>query len=298
MDGPMDIRVLRYFLAAVRTGSISGAAEVLHVTQPTLSRQFIELEEELGHRLFVRTGRRLELTPKGERFAERARMIVDLFERTRAEIRADNEMTGEVRIAAAETSAFAVLARAACRLREEAPAVRLSVTSGNEEDVRRRLRAGVTDFGLLVGGADLSGLMTLRLPVCDRWGIVTPADGPFGRRTSVRADDLKGVPLICSSQATARSDLAGWMGGTAAFSTAAEYNLLNNALVLAGEGLGHVLALDGIAGRHEGLVFVPLEPAVTAETVFVWDQNRTLGAPSARFLELVRKESELLNSRQ
>lgn len=93
----MDIRVLRYFLAAAEQQSISGAAQKLHVTQPTLSRQFIELEEELGHTLFIRTNRKLHLTEKGKIFYERAQDIVNLFERTKAEIRAEDEMTGEIR---------------------------------------------------------------------------------------------------------------------------------------------------------------------------------------------------------
>lgn len=159
----MDIRVLRYFLAAAEQQSISGAAQKLHVTQPTLSRQFMELEEELGHTLFVRSNRKLRLTPKGELFYERARSIVNLFDRTKEEIRAEGELTGDIRIAAGETPALGSLARAIARLQQEAPKVRFHIVSGAEAQVKSELHSGLTDFGVFVGIADTIGYSSIKL---------------------------------------------------------------------------------------------------------------------------------------
>lgn len=169
----MDIRVLRYFLTAAEQQSISGAAQKLHVTQPTLSRQFMELEEELGHTLFVRTNRKLHLTEKGKLFYERAQAIVSLFDRTKAEIRSDDEMTGEIRIASGETPALSSLARAIARLQKEAPKVRFHITSGAEAQVKSELHSGLTDFGVFVGIADTLGYSAIKFKQKDVWGLLT-----------------------------------------------------------------------------------------------------------------------------
>ena len=167
----MDIRVLRYFIAAVEAGSISGACARVHVTQPTLSRQFMDLEEELGHKLFERSNRRLLLTPKGKLFYERALLITALFDRTKAEMKAEEELAGEIRIAAGETPCLRPLARAIARLREEAPLVTVVIVSGHEEIVRSELHSGVTDFGVFIGDVDLLQYGRISLKARNRWGI-------------------------------------------------------------------------------------------------------------------------------
>ena len=201
----MDIRVLRYFLAAAEQQSISGAAQKLHVTQPTLSRQFMELEEELGHTLFVRSNRKLRLTSKGELFYERARSIVNLFDRTKEEIRAEDELTGDIRIAAGETPALGSLARAIARLQKEAPKVRFHIVSGAE------LHSGLTDFGVFVGIADTIGYSSIKLKQKDVWGILTRLDGPFADKAYIEASDLAGQPLLCSEQSFSRNEFDGWL---------------------------------------------------------------------------------------
>ena len=204
----MDIRVLRYFLAAAEQQSISGAAQKLHVTQPTLSRQFMELEEELGHTLFVRSNRKLRLTPKGELFYERARSIVNLIDRTKEEIRAEDELTGDIRIAAGETPALGSLARAIARLQKEAPKVRFHIVSGAEAQVKSELHSGLTDFGVFVGIADTIGYSSIKLRQKDVWGVLTRIDGPFAGKKQIEASDLAGQPLLCSEQSFSRNEFA------------------------------------------------------------------------------------------
>ena len=289
----MDIRVLRYFIAAVQAESICGAAERLHVTQPTLSRQFMDLEEEFGHKLFVRSNRKLRLTPKGELLYERARAIVALCDITKSEMTAEDEMTGDVRIAAGETPALKTLARAVRRLREEAPKVRCHIVSGAEEQVRSELRSGLTDFGVFVGTAELLSYSTLELRHRDVWGIITPCNGPFAGKTAVVAADLAGEPILVSRQSYERNEFEGWldyMGDD--LKIVGTFNLLYNACLLAQEGVGHVLALGGIVNpsSESGLMWLPLEPRLECAVTFAWERERTLSRPAARLIELLREE--------
>ncbi len=295
----MDIRVLRYFLAAVQAESISGAAQRLHVTQPTLSRQFMDLEEEFGHKIFVRSNRKLRLTPKGELLYERARAIVALCDRTREEMRADEELTGEVRIAAGETPALRTLARAIRRLRDEAPKVRCHIVSGAEEEVRSAMHTGLTDFGVFVGTADLLDYASLKLRQRDVWGIITPRSGQLAGKSAVEAGDLAGIPLLVSRQSFERNEFDGWLNYMGEdLNVTGTFNLLYNACLLAEEGIGHVLALGGIVNLTEasGLVWLPLKPRLECEVTLAWDRDRTLSRPAARLLELLREEEARLSA--
>ena len=250
----MDIRVLRYFIAAVEAGSISGAcARVhvarVHVAQPTLSRQFMDLEEELGHKLFERSNRRLLLTPKGKLFYERALLITALFDRTKAEMKAEEELAGEIRIAAGETPCLRPLARAIARLREEAPLVTV----------------------VIVRGGELSG------------------------KTSVHPEDLLRGPLVASLQASQNNELLSWLGKHAQeIRVAAHFNLLYNAYLLAEAGVGSVLALEGIINPEpkSNLVWLPLEPELSAGVSVAWVKDRIMTPAAERLLELLREEDD------
>lgn len=286
-------RVLRYFLAAAEQQSISGATQKLHVTQPTLSRQFMELEEELGHTLFVRTNRKLHLTEKGKLFYERAQAIVSLFDRTKAEIRSDDEMTGEIRIASGETPALSSLARAIARLQKEAPKVRFHITSGAEAQVKSELHSGLTDFGVFVGIADTLGYSAIKFKQKDVWGLLTRVDGPFAGKKHIEASDLIGQPLLCSEQSFRRNEFDGWLNDLRAdLNIVGTFNLLYNAYVLATAGVGHVLALDGIINptATSGLVWLPLYPRLECDIVIAWNHSRNLSPASKRLIALLKEE--------
>lgn len=289
----MDIRVLRYFIAAAEQQSISGAAQKLHVTQPTLSRQFMDLEEELGHALFVRTNRKLHLTPKGELFYERARSIVNLLDRTKEEIRADDELTGDIRIAAGETPALDSLARAIARLQSEAPNVRFHILSGAETEVKSELHAGLTDFGVFVGIADTAGYSSIKLKQKDIWGILTRVDGPFAGKAYIEASDLVGQPLMCSEQSFARNEFGSWLNDLKDdLNIVGTFNLLYNAYVLAAAGVGHVIALGGIINPTAAskLMWLPLRPKLECDVVVAWDRSRHLSPASERLITLLKEE--------
>ena len=289
----MDIRVLRYFRAPVEQQSITAAAQKLHVTQPTLSRQFMELEEELGHPLFIRSNRKLRLTTKGELFYARARAIVDLFERTKAEIRAEDELAGEIRIAAGETYAHASLARAIARQQKEAPQVKLHVTSGAEAEVKSELHSGLTDFGVFVGIADTVGYSVIKLKQKDVWGVLTRRDGPFAGKTCLEASDLIGVPLMTSEQSHSRNEFDGWLNDLKNdLNIVGTFNLLYNAYVLAAAGVGHVIAIGGVINPtlESGLMWLPLHPKLECDIVVAWDRTRHLTPAAERLIVLLKEE--------
>ena len=289
----MDIRVLRYFLAAAEQQSISGAAQKLHVTQPTLSRQFMELEEELGHTLFIRTNRKLHLTTKGKLFYERAQAIVNLFDRTKEEIRTDDEMAGEIRIASGETPALKSLARAIARLQQEAPKVRIHIVSGAEAQVKSELLSGLTDFGVFVGKADTLGYSAIKLKQKDVWGLLTPVNGPFGGKKHIEASDLIGVPLLCSEQSFKRNEFDGWLNDLRHdLNIVGTFNLLYNAYILASAGVGHVFALRRIINPSpaSGLVWLPLHPKLECDIVIAWNRSRNLSPAANRLITLLKEE--------
>lgn len=289
----MDIRVLRYFLAAADQESISGAAQKLHVTQPTLSRQFMELEEELGHTLFIRTNRKLHLTTKGKLFYERAQAIVNLFDRTKEEIRTDDEMAGEIRIASGETPALKSLAHAIARLQRQAPKVRIHIVSGAEAQVKSELLSGLTDFGVFVGKADTLGYSAIKLKQKDVWGLLTPMNGPFAGKKHIEASDLIGVPLLCSEQSFKRNEFDGWLNDLRHdLNIVGTFNLLYNAYVLAGSGVGHVLALGGIINPSpaSGLFWLPLHPKLECDIVVAWNRSRNLSPAANRLIALLKEE--------
>lgn len=286
----MELRALSYFLMIAREGTISGAAQVLHLTQPTLSRQMQELEHELGCTLFVRGKRRIELTEEGMRLRSRAEEIVDLVERTEQEFRvSSNTLAGEVRIGGGETPAMSLVAEIIAELQDEYPLMTFSLHSGNAEDVSERLESGRIDFGLFVGSAMLSRFEALPLPAHDTWGAFMRRDDPLAARDRVTPSDLLGRPLILSKQAG--DDMSHWFKRDIEdLDVVATYNLLYNAALLARRGVGYVISLEGIVdtSAESDLAFRPLDPPLTADIYIGWKRYQTFSPAANVFLQKIR----------
>ena len=198
-DKPVELRVLRYFLAVVRMQSISAAAEELHITQPTLSRQLMELEEELGAKLFDRgrKNRRVALTEAGKRLHRQAEEIVALADKTLRSFQApQEEISGEIAIGGGETDAMRLVARAARALTREHPNIRYHLYSGNAEDVTERLDKGLLDFGILIEPVSLERYDYIQLPAADTWGLLMRRDHPLARKRDLTVEDLYDYPQI------------------------------------------------------------------------------------------------------
>ena len=288
----MEFRVLRYFLAVAREQSISAAAQALHLTQPTLSRQLRELEEELGKQLMVRGSRRIELTEDGMLLRKRAEEIMELVSRTQAELSSPDEaVTGDVYIGTGETDGVRRLARAARRLRESCPGIRFHIVSGDASDVCERLDKGLLDFGVLLGDIDETKYNHLPLPMRDVWGVLMPRSSPLAERESVRPRDLWDKPLILSRQVDNKSGLYRWLGREPdQLNTVATYNLIYNASLMVDEGMGYAFTLDKLVNTTGSqLCFRPLEPRLELGMYLVWKKYRVFSRAAELFLETLEE---------
>lgn len=290
----MDIRVLQYFLAVAREESITKAAEVLHMTQPPLSRQLKDLEEELGAKLLIRGNRKVTLTEEGMLLRKRAEEMIELSERTKSEIRtSSDQISGDIHIGGGETEGFRLIAKAAKRLREVYPQIHFHLFSGNAEDVSERLDHGLLDFGVLIEPADVGKYDFIRLPVKDRWGLLLRKDHPLAKKREISPDDLQGLPLIVSRQSLAHNELSGWLGRPfEALDIVATYNLLYNAALMAEENVGCLLCLERIIPESENrlLCFRPLSPRVDAGLILVWKKYPVFSKAAKAFLTVMQTE--------
>lgn len=269
----MEIRVLRYFLEVAREGSVTHAAERLHISQPTLSKQIKDLEGELGKKLFVRSSFSVRLTDEGMLLRKRAEDILDMVDKTEKEFKALGELTGgDIRVGCAESDGIKHLARCVKTLQEQYPRIRLHVYSGNTEDLSERLDRGLLDFAVIAQAVDLSKYNYLEMPSSDTWGVVMRKDSPLAQKEAVRMEDLLQLPLICSRQGITE-DFPKWFGEKVdTLNIVATFNLAYNAGVLAREGIGYVLTFDKLiqTGADSELCFRPLTPVLETNMYVVW----------------------------
>ena len=289
----MELRVLQYFLAVAREQSISGAAESLHLSQPTLSRQLKELEEELGRQLMVRGSRRITLTEEGMLLRKRAEEILDLVHRTESEILdSDETVSGDVRIGGGETDGIRLLARAAAALHAQYPQVQYHIVSGDAPLVTDQLDKGLIDFGVLIGAPDLTKYVCLPLPARDTWGVLMPADCPLAQKQAVGPEDLWDKPLILSRQKGA--ELTHWLHrAPSQLNVVATYNLLYNASLLVDEGLGYALTLDKLINTTGSrLCFRPLAPRLEIGMYLVWKKYQVISKAAEKFWQVLQSLPE------
>ncbi len=287
----MELRVLRYFLAVAQEENISAAAEYLHLTQPTLSRQLMDLEEELGKKLFIRGGRRLTLTEDGLLLRKRASEIIDLVEKTQSEVmESDETVAGDIYIGSGETDALHLLLRSAKALQEQYPGIHYHIASGDNLDVTERLERGLIDFGLLVGSAP-DKYDSIRLPAKDVWGVLMPKDHPLAIKAEICPEDLKGQPLILSRHSG--PGLSRWMHmDLSKINVVATYSLLYNASLMVREGLGLALGLDKLINTtgDSQLCFRPLTPRLELDLYIVWKKYQVFSKASEKFLQQLKMD--------
>lgn len=284
----MDIRILQYFLAVAREQTISGAAESLHMTQPPLSKQIKELEDELGKQLFVRGKRRITLTREGMLLRKRAEEIVSLVEKTRAEISApDTSVSGDVYIGGGETEGMRHIAKTIFKIQAQYPDIHFHFFSGDGLDVTERLDRGLIDFGTLIEPIDLSKYDSIRLPRPDIWGLLLRKDHPLAQKKAICPDDLLDVPLVSSRQLINENGLSGWLGyNFEKLHIVASGNLLNNLRLLAEEGVGCVITLDGIINLSgdSPLCFRPFVPRMESWMYLAWKKYQVFSPAAEIFL--------------
>lgn len=285
----MELRVLQYFLAVTREQSISGAAEALHLSQPTLSRQLKDMEDELGKQLMIRGNRKITLTEEGMILRKRAEEILDLVQKAEHEITiSDDVIAGDVYIGAGETDAVRLLAKAGKRLQLEYPDIHYHISSGDTTDVLESLDKGLIDFGLIFGTIDTSKYEYVEFPTNDVYGILMRKDSPLAQKETICPEDLRDQPLIFNRNTHDGDLLTSWLGKSLSeLHVAATYNLLFNASLMVDEGLGYAFALDQIINTtgNSNLCFVPCEPGLRVGMSLIWKKYQVFPKAAKRFLE-------------
>ncbi|GMG75225.1 LysR family transcriptional regulator [Priestia megaterium] len=276
----------------------------MHVTQPTLSRQLKDLEQELGKKLFIRSSHSIILTDEGMLLRNRAEEIVNMVDKLEAEFSSMEEtIGGDVYIGGGETEAMKHIARVAKDVQLRYPNIRYHLYSGNEEDITERLDKGLLDFGILIQPADISKYNYLNIPAKDVWGVVMRKDSPLALKESIQAADLLNVPLICSRQAMkqtfSKNEFADWFGEDFhKLNIVTTYNLAYNAAIMVEEGVGYAITLDKIVNTstNSNLCFRPLQPRLESGLNIVWKKHHVLSAAADAFLKELQGEfSQTLN---
>ena len=293
----MEIRVLRYFLAIAREGSITNAANFLHVTQPTLSRQIRDLEEELGQKLFTRSSHHMTLTAEGIILRKRAEEIVSMVDKTEAEFNSmENVVSGDIYIGGGETDAMKLVAQIARELRMNYPGIHYHLYSGNSEDVTERLDKGLLDFGILIQPADISKYDYINIPAKDTWGVAMRRDSPLAVKEVIRKEDLLNVPLICSRQVISGerrgNEFVEWFGEDfEKLDIVTTFNLVYNAAIMVEAGVGYAVTIDKIANTtgNSNLCFRPLEPRLDSGLDIIWKKYQVFSSAAELFLNKLRE---------
>lgn len=289
----MEINVLRNFLTIAEEGSMTAAADVLHISQPTLSVQMKHLEKELGVKLFDRHARSVSLTAEGAFLKERATDIVTLADQTEDEFRNRNGLLGgDIRIGCAESWLIAHLAQHMKAFKKRYPLFRFHLVSGDSPVVEDRLDRGLLDFAVIVREPPAGKYESLRIPGVDVWGAVLPSTDPLAAKSNLTADDLAGRDLIASEQAIA-SDIPRWCGEKMSSLTfAGTCNLPYNGVHCVEAGLGILLTFEHLVdtGHDRPLCFRPLEPRLESPMYFVWRSGRALSPIALRFLDSLQQQ--------
>lgn len=286
----MDFRVLNYFLTVAQEKTISKAAESLHLSQPTLSKQLKELEEELGVQLFIRGNREITLTEDGHYLVNRSKEILSLVDTTMTNLSSKETVSGKIVIGGGETKAMKVIAESIRNFTEAYPDVNIHLYSGNADDVSEKLDKGILDFGIVIDPVEKKKYNYLKLPRTDQWGILFHNDHPYAKKEAILPDDLQFLSLFVSSQSLVDNQIGDWLGKNLdSQQIIGTYNLLYNASIMVHEGIECALCIDGIINTQgTDLTFVPLRPSLEANLNMIWKKNAILSKAATVFLKTIQ----------
>lgn len=288
----MEIRVLHYFLAVAQEENITRAAEKLHIAQPSLSKQLMELEDELGKQLLIRGKRRITLTEEGVLLRKRAEEILELVSKTEQEITADEkELFGEISIGG---NIQPSVLKAAAALREQHPGVSFQFYSSDATDVTERLEHGTLDFTTLLAPVDVSRYDSVLLPEHSYWGLLVRADSPLAERNYVHRDEILRLPLIMHRRAGLQKSIAEWAHTRPdRLNIAASYNVIyGSPIALVQSGLGSLLVTRDLLDPelNSGVRFLPLDSPLETHYALVWKKNTVLTKVAEKFLSVLNTQ--------
>jgi DNA-binding transcriptional LysR family regulator len=290
----MEIRVLRYFLTVAREENISKAADVLHITQPTLSRQLAQLEEELGSQLFCRGSRKITLTNEGMLLRRRAEEIIELVDKTSQEILAsDAEISGTITIGAGELASVQTMMELCGSFQKKYPQVKFEFYTATADQVKERMERGLVDIGLLLEPIDMERFEFIRLDIKENWVVLMRPDSPLAAKTGVTPKDLVGLPLLLPSRLKVQSEVANWFGDEFEnLNVRYTGNLSTNSAVLVQNGYAYAIVIEGsvMFWNPELIVAKPFSPPLTATTAFAWRRNQPFPKAAEKFIEYIKNE--------
>lgn len=286
----MELRTLRYFLIVAREENITHAAELLHISQPTLSRQLMQLADELGVKLLQRGKYNVYLTGKGALFRRRAQEIVNLADRALEEMKQEDELlTGTISIGCGELRSMAELAEIIVAFQSQYPLVHFDIHSAYNADIKDRLEQGLLDLGLLVEPVEISKYDFVRMRTKERWGVLVREDSDLAEHSDVHPKDLAQLPLMASRNELSWNEMESWFGKSEekpAISTT--YNLLYNAAIILREKGGAALCLD-LEAHYDGLKFVPLSPPLEFFSALAWKEQQAYSKATEAFIRFLKK---------
>ncbi len=288
----MEIRVLRYFLAVVREEGINRAAEVLHITQPTLSRQLSQLEDEVGVKLFHRGAKRITLTNEGILLRRRAEEILALVDRTEQELAWQDEFVeGRIVIGGGELAAMQELPEVIESFREKYPLVTFDIFTGNADMVKEQMEKGLIDIGVLLEPIDMEKFDFIRLKGKEQWAVLMCPDDPLAEKESISAKDLENAPLILPRRTNVQNELVNWLGDFFQESQVLfTSNLSTNGALMVQKGLAYSLVIEGSVPfwDKDKITFRPLSPKLTANSVLAWKKQQPFSLAATKFIQHMR----------
>ena len=285
----MDIRSMQYYLAVVREGTISGAAEVLHVAQPSLSRQMKDLEEELGISLFERGNRKITLTEEGMVLRRRAEEMVRLMQMTKKRSPRSKTISPVPCVSVPENLVpFNYLSRTASLITQEHPDTRFQVTSGNTQDLMDELNNGLIDFAVIYTDVDHALYQAIELPAEDQFGLLMHKNAKLSAKDAIEWSDLKGLPLMISRSSEPYLSSSGMLSSMHIIAT---YNLIYNASLMVEDGVGYALCFDKLINTagDSPLVFRPLTPPLSAKGTLIWKKYQIFSPAVQLFIDQMQE---------
>lgn len=286
----MELRVLEYFLMVASEENITKAAEQLHVTQPTLSRQLSQLEDELGVKLFQRGQHGIALTEDGMLLRRRALEIIALSDKAKYELsRSEDVISGEIAIGSGETKNIQALTGMVAEFRTAHPDVTFDIYTAMADDIKERLERGLVDVGVLIEPVDISQYHFLRLPGKEKTGVLVRTDSPLAQKEAICPEDLVGIPLMMVKRPYFRNEISNWFGEYyEQIKIVATYNLIYNAAIMVRNHIGAALCIE-LESHFDDLCFRPLCPTQENSIVLVWKKEQTLPTATRYFIEYIKK---------
>ena len=282
----MEIRVLKYFLMVSREENITKAANLLHITQPTLSRQLRQLEEELDVKLFDRGTHNITLTEEGMLLKRRAQEIVSLAEKTKQEFNKEKDnLTGEIAIGCGEIHGMNILSEIMNSFREEYPLVTYEIYSGNADIIKEKIENGTLDIGLLIEPVDISKYEFVRIPIKEEFGLFVRKDSPLTSKEYITPEDLLNLPIISPKRYLVQNEISSWFGDYAEeINIISTYNLMYNATIMVEKNLGVLIGIK-LDVKYKDLSFIPLKPKIELGSVLAWKKSQRFSPVIKEFIE-------------